>query len=65
MVVKTGANGEVVQLRDIARLELGAATYAVQSVLGNENAVAIPVYQSPGSNALELSNKVRADMEEL
>ncbi len=65
IVVKTGANGEVVRLRDIARLELGAATYAMQSMLGNENAVAIPVYQSPGSNALELSNKVRADMEEL
>ncbi len=65
IVVKTGANGEVVRLRDIARLELGAATYAMQSMLGNENAVAIPVYQSPGSNALELSNKVRADMQEL
>src|SRR6185436_2534773 len=65
IVVKTGAGGEVVRLRDIARLELGASTYAVQSMLGNENAVAIPVYQSPGSNALELSNKVRADMETL
>ena len=53
------------RLRDIARLELGAATYATQSLLGNENAVAIPVYQAPGSNALELSNKVRADMETL
>jgi multidrug efflux pump len=65
VVVKTGAHGEVVQLRDIARLELGASTYAVQSLLGNENAVAIPVYQSPGSNALELSSQVRADMEKL
>src|SRR5688572_30040816 len=65
VVVKTGQNGEVVFLRDIARLELGAATYATQSLLANENAVAIPVYQSPGSNALELSNKVRADMETL
>ena len=65
IVVKTGQNGEVVRLRDIARLELGAATYATQSLLGNENAVAIPVYQAPGSNALELSNKVRADMETL
>jgi len=65
VVVKTGANGEIVRLRDIARLELGASTYAMQSLLGNENAVAIPVYQSPGSNALELSNKVRADMETL
>ena len=65
VVVKTGANGEVVLLRDIARLELGAATYATQSLLGNENAVAIPVFQSPGSNALELSSKVRADMDTL
>jgi multidrug efflux pump len=65
IVVKTGEHGEVVRLRDIARLELGAATYATQSLLGNENAVAIPVYQAPGSNALELSDKVRADMETL
>jgi multidrug efflux pump len=65
VVVKTGEQGEVVRLHDIARLELGASTYAMQSLLGNENAVAIPVYQSPGSNALELSNQVRADMDTL
>jgi len=65
VVVKTGDHGEVVRLRDVARLELGAATYATQSLLGNENAVAIPVYQAPGSNALELSTQVRADMETL
>src|SRR3954469_460120 len=65
VVVKTGTDAEVVRLKDIARIELGAATYATQSMLGNENAVAIPVYQAPGSNALELSNQVRADMETL
>jgi hydrophobe/amphiphile efflux-1 (HAE1) family protein len=65
VVIKTGEYGEVVRLRDVARLELGAATYATQSLLANENAVAIPVYQSPGSNALELSTKVRETMETL
>ena len=65
VVVKSGENGEVVRLRDIARLELGASSYATQSLLGNENAVAIPIFQAPGSNALDLSNKVRADMETL
>jgi hydrophobe/amphiphile efflux-1 (HAE1) family protein len=65
VVIKTGDAGEVVRLRDVARLELGAATYATQSLLANENAVAIPVYQSPGSNALELSTKVRETMETL
>ncbi|MBC8024428.1 MAG: efflux RND transporter permease subunit, partial [Steroidobacteraceae bacterium] len=65
VVIKTGADGEAVLLKDVARLELGAATYAMQSLLGNENAVAIPAYQSPGSNALDLSTKVREKMEEL
>jgi hydrophobe/amphiphile efflux-1 (HAE1) family protein len=65
VVIKTGDAGEVVRLRDVARLELGAATYATQSLLANENAVAIPVYQAPGSNALELSTKVRETMETL
>ncbi len=65
IVIKTGQNGETVLLRDIARLELGASSYATQSLLGNENAVAIPIFQAPGSNALDLSNKVRADMETL
>jgi hydrophobe/amphiphile efflux-1 (HAE1) family protein len=65
VVIKTGEHGEAVLLRDIARLELGASSYATQSMLGNENAVAIPIFQAPGSNALDLSNKVRADMETL
>ncbi|HTU66096.1 MAG TPA: multidrug efflux RND transporter permease subunit [Steroidobacteraceae bacterium] len=65
VVIKTGEAGEVVRLRDVARLELGAATYAMQSLLANENAVAIPAYQAPGSNALELSTKVRETMDSL
>jgi multidrug efflux pump len=65
VVIKTGADGEAVFLKDVARLELGAATYAMQSLLGNENAVAIPAYQSPGSNALDLSTRVREEMEQL
>jgi multidrug efflux pump len=65
VVIKVGEMGEVVRLRDVARLELGAATYATQSLLANENAVAIPAYQAPGSNALELSTRVRETMETL
>jgi multidrug efflux pump len=65
VVIKTGEYGEVVRLRDVARLELGAATYAMQSLLANENAVAIPAYQAPGSHALELSTQVRETMETL
>ena len=41
IIVKTGANGEVTRLRDVARIELGAADYALRSLLDNKSAVAI------------------------
>ena len=65
IVVRTGANGDVTRLRDIARLELGASEYALRSLLDNKAAVAVAVFQSPGSNALQISEQVRATMAEL
>jgi multidrug efflux pump len=65
IVVKTGAKGEVTRLRDVARIELGAAEYALRSLLDNKSAVAIPIFQSPGSNAIAISDNVRATMAEL
>lgn len=65
IIVKTGAGGEITRLRDVARLELGAADYALRSLLNNKPAVAIPVFQAPGSNAIEISDKVRAEMAEI
>jgi multidrug efflux pump len=65
IVVKGGTAGEVTRLRDIARVELGAAEYALRSLLDNKSAVAIPVYQAPGSNAIQISDNVRATMAEL
>jgi multidrug efflux pump len=65
IVVKTGPNGETTLLKDIARVELGAAEYSLRSLLNNKSAAAIPIFQLPGSNAIELSNDVRAKMAEL
>src|SRR5687768_14364136 len=65
IVVKTGPNGEKTLLKDLARLELGASGYSLRSLLNNKAAVAIPIFQSPGANALELSKNVRASMEDL
>lgn len=65
IIVKTGENGEVTRLSDIARIELGAAEYALRSLLNNDSAVAIPIFQAPGSNAIEISDNVRATMAEL
>ncbi|MXQ10630.1 efflux RND transporter permease subunit [Microvirga makkahensis] len=65
IIVKTGHNGEITRLRDIARIELGAADYALRSLLNNKPAVAIPVLQAPGSNAIEIADKVRAEMADI
>ena len=65
IIIKTGANGEKTHLKDVARIELGAGSYGLESLLNNQTAVAIPIFQMPGANALELSKHVRATMEEL
>src|SRR5947208_1003878 len=65
IIVKTGENGEKTLLRDVARLELGAAGYSLRSLLNNKTAVALPIFQLPGANAIELSKEVRRTMSEL
>ncbi|HEU4455523.1 MAG TPA: efflux RND transporter permease subunit [Longimicrobium sp.] len=65
IVVKTGAGGEITRLRDVARVELAAGEYAIRSLLDNRPAIAIPIFQAPGSNALALSAEVRRTMAEL
>lgn len=65
IVVKTGADGEVTHLRDVARLEMGAGEYALRSLLDNRSAVAMPIFLQPGANALELADNVRKTMADL
>lgn len=65
IVLRADADGRVTRLGDIARLELGAADYALRSLLNNQQAVGIGIFQAPGSNTLEVSQAVRAKMEEL
>ena len=65
VIVKTSPDGANVRLSDVARIELGANQYALRSLLDNKPAVAIPVFQAPGSNALALSDAVRKNMAEL
>src|SRR5205814_583005 len=62
IIVKTGPNGEKTLLKDVARLELGAGGYSLRSLLNNKTAVALPIFQSPGANALQLSENVRQTM---
>jgi multidrug efflux pump len=65
IILKTGDDGEIARLRDVARLELAAGDYALRSMLDGKEAVGIGIFQAPGSNALELSSTVRATMEQL
>ncbi|WP_062207544.1 efflux RND transporter permease subunit [Aureimonas sp. AU12] len=66
IIVKTdAATGAITRIRDIGRVELGAAEYALRSLLNNEPAVAIPVFQAPGSNAIAIADEVRATMAEI
>lgn len=65
IIIKTGPTGELTRLRDVARLQLAAGDYTVRALLNNRAAVAIPIFQAPGSNALALSTAVRQTMAEL
>ena len=64
IVVKQNADA-VVRLKDVARVELAAVDYSTNSYLDGDPAVALVVYQLPGSNALDTANKVIATMDEL
>ncbi len=78
IIVKTGAQGQTVHLRDVVRdtvyddgrivergVELGAKNYDVNGYLDGEPSVAIGIFQLPGSNALDTAKAVKDKMEEL
>ena len=66
IIVRTEpATGGLIRIRDLGRVELSAGSYSLRSLLNNKEAAAIAVFQAPGSNALAISNDVRATMERL
>ncbi|MBR9726810.1 efflux RND transporter permease subunit [Shewanella intestini] len=65
VVLHVGKNGEITRLNDVAKIELGQENYALRAMLNNKTALAIPVFQRPGSNAIQLSDDVRSTMDRL
>jgi HAE1 family hydrophobic/amphiphilic exporter-1 len=66
VIVKTiPATGELVYLKDVARVELGKFTFASNSFVDGKRATYLLVYQAPGSNALQTAKNVYAEMEQL
>ena len=65
IVVRAGPDGQISHLRDVARIELGSDSYALRSLLDNKPAIAIPVFQRPGTNALQMADGVKKTMDQL
>jgi len=59
------AKGSLVRLRDVARIELGALQYTSSAFFGKDPTVVLAVYQMPGSNALDLQQRVKDKMDQL
>ncbi|MBH9399477.1 efflux RND transporter permease subunit [Pseudomonas aeruginosa] len=65
IIVRTGADGQVTRLREVARIEMGGDAYALRSLLDGEPAVALQSIQSPGANALDVAEAVRGTVARL
>mgnify|MGYP000568392319 FL=1 len=65
IIIRREQDGAMLRLKDIARIDLGAASYSVVSRLKGMPTAAIAIYQQPGSNSLDVSKGVKAKMEEL
>ena len=63
VIVRANPDGSVVRLRDVARIDLGTETYGEIGRYRGKNAVAIAVYQLPGSNALATAAATRRAMD--
>ncbi|MEH6360454.1 MAG: efflux RND transporter permease subunit, partial [Amylibacter sp.] len=65
VIVRATEDGRIVRVRDVARVEIGAKSYVTNSYLNNKPAVALGIFQRPGSNALASADEIIAKMEEL
>ena len=65
VIVKNTEDGRLIQLQDIARIELGAQDYVTNSYLNNQPAVALAIFQRPGTNALDAAEEIQGTMTEL
>ena len=65
VIIKSSEDGRIVRLKDVGRVELGAQNYATKGYLGKDPAIAMPIFQQPGGNALETASQIQEKMEEL
>lgn len=64
IVLKSGTEGQVTRLSDVARIEMGASDYTLRAFVDRQNQVTIGIFLSPGSNALSVADAVYAKLDE-
>lgn len=62
IVIKSLPNGEVLRLKDVAKVEFGAQSYAGRSTMNGDPSAVFAVYQTPGSNAQEIIVNLREEL---
>ena len=65
IIVSGSSSGQLVRLKDVARVELGSSSYSAFSALNNKPSTAIGIYQAPGANALDVASSVYAELEKM
>ena len=65
IIVASDPSGSITRLEDVARIELGSATYSGSTQLNGKDSATVAVYQESAANALEISDNLRALMQEL
>ena len=65
VIVKAEGDGRLIRVQDVARVELGAKDYVTNSYLNGKAAVALGIFQRPGTNALDSADDIIATMERL
>ncbi|MCF6263212.1 MAG: multidrug efflux RND transporter permease subunit [Xanthomonadales bacterium] len=65
IIIRVNSDGGIVRVKDVARVELGAKSYASYGLLDGKDSALLAIYQAPGANALEMSAAIRAEMDAL
>ena len=65
IVIKAGENGQITHLRDVARIELAALDYSMNSKIDGQPTASVAIFQLPGSNSIKTSDSVHEAMEKL
>ncbi|ARB26685.1 efflux RND transporter permease subunit [Pseudomonas reactans] len=65
VIIKTGSDGQVTRLSDVARVQLDSGDYTMRVFRGKEQEVAVGIFLTPGANALEVASAVYTKLDSL